>query len=222
MLVRRIRWTWILVAVPVSFAAIGIGLIACSGSPGPAGPSGAAGAAGNAGTNGANGSDGPAGSAGAPGAPGAAGPPNTTFIRLALDDAGADFTTPIMIDAGSWGPFNLSGVCYTDLSGDTCARFMVNTKDPPPANYTDYETGCNPCAFPPDAGYTVLEDVACGTPDAPDFEGPYDGTFGAVSLDGKTYITGGLSTGAYVGGRFADGGVAGRACTFGGYITQSP
>jgi hypothetical protein len=203
---RSTAWVAVLVAVSA--------VIACSGSTGPAGASGASGAAG---------ATGPTGAAGPPGDAGAEGPSNTVWLRLtvATPGNGDDISTSNTVDAGTWGPFNLSGFCYTEEKS-TCATFQINSIDPD-AKLTDYGSQDNNTPFPADGGYLSVEYTACSdSPQASDLEGPYDGTFAALSSDLQTYITGALTTGVYMEGALADGGSAGPACEFDGYVTQSP
>jgi hypothetical protein len=195
--------SWVRSFAGTALLVFGFALVACSGSTGPAGPAGPAGLAG------------PAGDAGAPG------PSNTVWIRLTVATPGAAIATANTVDAGSWGPFNLSGFCY--LSGpSTCATFQINSTDAK-AKLTDYGSQDNNTSFPADGGYLSVEYTACSNnPTSSDLEGPYDGTFAALSADLQTYITGALTTGVFMEGALADGGSAGPDCEFDGYVTQSP
>ncbi|MGH7280031.1 MAG: hypothetical protein ACRELY_00785, partial [Polyangiaceae bacterium] len=191
------------------------------GSKGDTGPAGAAGATGasGAGTAGPTGPSGSAGSAGAAGPTGPTGPANTTWWRGGVVTPGADETTPNTFDAGTWGPFNLSGHCFfTGNPGEVEAEVYASSTDPN-AKYTDYGSASDYVengSFPPDGGATPVGYESVATPPDSYFDGPYDGTFSALSSDLKTYITGGFSTGVNVGGD------AGTACQFGGYMTQPP
>ena len=151
---------------------------------------------------------GPSGSAGAPGAD------NTTWFRATVATPGADSTTPNTFDAGTWGPFNLSGHCY--LNGAEIVSQLYLSSTDPNAKYSDYGSDVENGSFPPDAGGTPVEYTARATPPDSDLEGPYDGTFSALSPDLKTYITGAGTTGVLIGGD------AGPACQFDGYVTRSP
>ncbi|MGH7280030.1 MAG: hypothetical protein ACRELY_00780 [Polyangiaceae bacterium] len=206
----RGRATWI--AIPIAIA--GSVWLGCgSGSQGDPGPAGAAGAAGpnKTGTNGPSGSSGASASNGDPGAQGG---DNTSWFRTTVATPGADITTPNTVDAGTWGPFNLSGHCYF-VSEEIEAQLYLSSTDPN-AKYSDYGTDIENGSFPPDAGGTPVEYSANATPPDSDLEGPWDGTFSALSMDLKTYISGAASTGVLIGGD------AGPACQFDGYVTQSP
>lgn len=200
----------VVIAFPLMIA--GSVWLGCGGKGDP-GPAGAAGPAGS----GSKGPAGPSGSNGAPGGdgtPGSPGADNTTWFRGTVATPGADITTPNTFDAGTWGPFNLSGYCYLN-GAEIRAQFNLSSTDPN-AKYSDYGTDVENGTFPPDAGPTPVEYMATATPPASDLEGPYDGTFSALSTDLKTYITGAATTGVLMGGD------AGPACQFDGYVTQSP
>jgi len=178
----------------------GFTVVGCSGSTGPAGPTGPQGDTGPTGPE---------------------GPSNTSWLRLTVATAGAAVSTPNTVDAGTWGPFNISGFCYVSETS-VCATFEINSIDPQ-AKLTDYGSQDNNTSFPADGGYLSIEYTACSdNPKNSDLEGPYDGTFAALSSDLQTYITGALTTGVYMEGALADGGSAGPDCEFDGYVTQSP
>lgn len=181
----------------------GFALAGCSGSTGPTGATG------------------PQGNTGPTGPEGPEGPSNTIWLRLTVATPGTEFSTSNTVDAGTWGPFNVSGFCYVS-EGSVCATFAINSIDPN-AKLTDYESQENDTPFPADGGYLAIEYTSCSdSPTGSDLEGPYDGTFAALSSDLKTYITGALTTGVYMEGALADGGSAGPDCEFDGYVTQSP
>ena len=187
------------------------------GSKGDTGPAGAAGAAGASGDKGAPGASGSAGPAGSAGPTGPQGPANTTWWRGGVMTPGADVTTPNTFDAGTWGPFNLSGYCFF-VGSDVKAEYFASSTDPN-AKYADYGNASNYIengSFPPDGGGTPVGYYSEAIPPDSYYDGPYDGTFSALSSDLKTYINGGLTTGVNVGGD------AGPACEFDGYMTQAP
>ena len=200
----------VMFAVPLMIA--GSVWLGC-GSKGDTGPAGAAGAAGT-GSKGPNGSQGSTGTPGGDGTPGAPGASNTTWFRATVATPGTDVDNPNTYDAGTWGPFNLSGHCY--LSGAEIRAQLYLSSTDPTAKYNDYGTEVENGSFPPDAGPIPVEYMARATPPASDLEGPWDGTFSALSTDLKTYITGAGTTGVLMGGD------AGPACQFDGYVTQSP
>jgi len=85
------------------------------------------------------------------------------------------------------------------------------------AKLTDYGTQGENTPVNPTTGPLQIEyRAASTTPTVSDLEGPYDGTFGAMSSDLNTYITGSLTTGVYMSG------AAGPACQFAGFVTRSP
>lgn len=207
MIFPRGRATWI--ALPLLIA--GAMWLGCGGSQGDPGAAGAAGAKGSAGA------DGPSGSGGSPGStgnPGSQGGDNTTWFRATVATPGADITTPNTFDAGTWGPFNVSGYCYLN-GAEIDARLYLSSTDPS-AKYNDYGSHVQNGSFPPDGGAIPVEYMARATPPASDFEGPWDGTFSAQSVDLKTYLSGAGSAGVNVAGD------AGPACQFDGWVTQSP
>lgn len=186
-------------------------LLACSktdtGTAGPTGPQGAAGPTGVAGPTGAAGLQGPAG---------ATGPSNTSWIRQSVATPGSGRGSPNTFDAGTWGPFSLTGYCFDAgiPSPGIEAVYYFGSTDPA-AMYNDYNTtgsnGIRAGSTPVAIGY-----AANGRESTPGFAGPWDGTFAAMSSDLNTYITGSLSTGVFV-----DGG-SGPACQFAGFVSRSP
>lgn len=192
--------------------------LGCKGDTGSAGPAGAAGPSGS-GDPGDPGATGNPGAPGSPGSQGTTGPANTYWWRGGVLTPGADSTTPNTFDAGTWGPFNLSGSCWlTGNPGEIEAEYFVTSTDPN-AKYTDYGNASRykqNASFPADGGGVPVGWTAIATPPDSYFDGPYDGTFAALSSDLKTYITGALTTGVNVGED------AGTACQFDGYMTQAP
>jgi hypothetical protein len=130
----------------------------------------------------------PVGPAGPKGDPGNT---NTfTFKRTAI--AGQTITI------ATFGPFTLSGECSGTESSPT-AQWLLSTSAAHSA-YTDYSNSYLSDFGPTDGAKPIEYDSTSANPNEPEMEGPYDGTFAALSPDLVTYITGSLSTGTYVGG----------------------
>jgi len=139
----------------------------------PAGPAGAQGPAGPKGDKGATGDT-----------------PTTVFKRTA--NAGETITI------ATYGPFTLKGAC-TGSTGNPTAQWKIATSQDHSA-FTDYENSYLSDFSASDGDRDIEYDSTSADPSTPDMEGPYDGTFAALSADLNTYITGSLSTGTYVGG----------------------
>jgi hypothetical protein len=162
-----------------------------------AGPVGAAGPAGPAGSAGTAGAQGPKGDKGDPG--------NTnTFTYRRTADAGST------INIATFGPFTLKGHCTGTASNPT-AQWTISTSQDHSA-FTDYTNPYQSDFGVADGDRSIEYSSTSSSPANPDMEGPYDGTFAAMSPDLGTYITGSLSTGTYIGG------ASNPACQFAGVV----
>jgi len=148
------------------------------------------------GTDFANGSlpAGPKGATGATGPQGPKGDSGNTNAFTYKRTAKAGETIAI----ASFGPFTLSGECSGTESNPT-AQWTLETSQEHSA-FTDYENSYLSDFGPTDGEQPIEYASTSATPTDPEMEGPYDGTFAALSADLATYITGSLSTGTYVGG----------------------
>lgn len=102
------------------------------------------------------------------------------------------------IAIATFGPFTLSGECSEALS-EVTAQWTLSTSQEHSA-FTDYENSYLSDFGPVDGAQDIEYASTSASPNTPEMEGPYDGTFAALSADLATYITGSLSTGNYVGG----------------------
>jgi hypothetical protein len=136
----------------------------------------------------------PAGPRGVTGPAGPKGDPGNTNAFTYKRTAKAGET----IDIATFGPFTLSGECSGTESNPT-AQWNLRTSAEHSA-FTDYENSYLSDFGPSDGELPVEYGSTSATPATPEMEGPYDGTFAALSADLATYITGSLSTGTYVGG----------------------
>lgn len=140
---------------------------------------------------------GPKGDTGPKGAPGDTGPkgaPGDTNTFTYKQTANAGETIAI----ATFGPFTLSGEC-SGASSNPTAQWTLKTSQEHSA-FTDYENSYLSDFGPADGEQDIEYASTSATPEEPEMEGPYDGTFAALSADLATYITGSLSTGTYVGG----------------------
>jgi hypothetical protein len=128
------------------------------------------------------------------GPPGPKGDPGNTNAFTYKRTATAGQTIAI----ATFGPFTLSGECGGTVSSPT-AQWTLSTSAAHSA-FTDYSNSYSSDFGPTDGAMPIEYDSESANPEEPDMEGPYDGTFAALSQDLATYITGSLSTGTYVGG----------------------
>lgn len=131
---------------------------------------------------------------GPPGPVGPKGDPGNTNTFTYKRTAKAGETIAI----ATFGPFTLSGECSGTESNPT-AQWTLKTSVEHSA-FTDYNNSYLSDFGPADGEQDVEYPSTSATPTTPEMEGPYDGTFAALSPDLATYITGSLSTGTYVGG----------------------
>lgn len=136
----------------------------------------------------------PAGPKGDKGPQGPKGDPGNTNTFTYKRTAKAGETIAI----ATFGPFTLSGECSGTESNPT-AQWTLETSAEHSA-FTDYNNSYLSDFGPADGPQDVEYPSTSATPASPEMEGPYDGTFAALSPDLATYITGSLSTGTYVGG----------------------
>jgi hypothetical protein len=135
---------------------------------------------------------GPAGPTGPAGPKGAPGNTNTfTYKRSA--------NVGETIAIATFGPFTLSGECTSVTPPKVTAQWTLSSSQEHSA-FTDYNNSYLSDFGPADGPQEVEYPSTSATPATPEMEGPYDGTFAALSGDLNTYITGSLSTGTYVGG----------------------
>jgi hypothetical protein len=139
----------------------------------PPGPQGPVGPAGPAGTKGDTGDT-----------------PTKVFKRTA--NAGET------INIATFGPFILKGDCSGTTGNPTAQWEIATTQDH--SAFTDYANSGFSDFSASDGDKPIEYSSTSATSSDPDMEGPYDGTFAALSADLNTYITGSLSTGTYVGG----------------------
>jgi hypothetical protein len=102
------------------------------------------------------------------------------------------------ITIATFGPFTLSGECSGTESNPT-AQWTLSTSAEHSA-FTDYDNSYLSDFGPTDGAMPIEYSSTSSNPSEPQMEGPYDGTFAALSPNLATYITGSLSTGTYVGG----------------------
>jgi hypothetical protein len=140
---------------------------------GPAGPQGPAGPKGDTGPKGATGD-------------------SPTRVLKATANAGDD------VAIATFGPFTLKGSC-TGTNTNPTAQWTISTSQDHSA-FTDYNNSYLSDFSASDGDRNVEYSSTSADPTSPDMEGPYDGTFAAMSADLATYITGSLSTGTFVGG----------------------
>jgi hypothetical protein len=153
------------------------------------------------GTNGTN---------GAKGDKGDPGDTNVTSFHKTVDHAGTgpDFEVTL----GTWGSFTLVGKCTGTDSAPAADVFLRTSADN--AAFTDYNNA-GLSDFDIASGDKEVEyGSSSANPNAPDMEGPYDGTFAATSADLQTYITGSITTGTYIGGPTSP------PCFFGGFVAK--
>lgn len=151
----------------------------------------------------------PAGAKGPAGPTGPTGPkgdPGNTNAFTYKQTAKAGETLAI----ATFGPFTLSGECSGTESNPT-AQWTLSTSADHSA-FTDYNNSYLSDFGPGDGPQDVEYPSTSANPNTPEMEGPYDGTFAALSPDLATYITGSLSTGTYVGGP------ANPPCEFNGVV----
>jgi hypothetical protein len=156
-------------------------LVASDFKPGavPAGPAGPAGPIGPQGPQGDKGDKGDKGD-------------SNTFTYNRTANAGENITI------ATFGPFTLKGNC-TGTTANPSAQWTISTSQDHSA-FTDYNNSYLSDFSASDGARDIEYGSTSATPTTPDMEGPYDGTFAALSADLHTYITGSLSTGTYVGG----------------------
>jgi len=140
------------------------------------------------------GPQGPAGPAGPKGDTGAKGDTGDTPTKVYKRTANAGDTITI----ATYGPFTLKGKC-SGTTGNPTAQWQIATSQDHSA-FTDYDNSYLSDFSASDGDRNIEYDSTSADPSTPDMEGPYDGTFAALSADLNTYITGSLSTGTYVGG----------------------
>jgi hypothetical protein len=172
---------------------------------GKRGPRGAAGATGATGATGPMGPQGPQGPAG---------PSNTMTWKATVATPGADFASANKVALATVTPFTVWGYCYLS-SGTTYAETYVTTatdgsslNDYDASDYYSYSFGTADGAV--EVGYSTNDS---GT-HTPDFYGPNDGSFAAMSPTGSTVIDGFPNEGTYVQGG------SGPACSFSGYLVK--
>jgi hypothetical protein len=138
-----------------------------------------------------------------------AGPQGSVGPQGPKGDTGATGDTPTKVfkrtaNAGdhitiaTFGPFTLKGNCSGTTDNPTAQWEIATSQDH--SAFTDYDNSYLSDFSASDGDKPIEYDSTSADPTAPDMEGPYDGTFAALSADLNTYITGSLSTGTYVGG----------------------
>jgi hypothetical protein len=140
---------------------------------------------------------GPQGPVGPQGPQGPQGPKGNTGdtptkVLKATADAGETVTI------GTFGPFTLKGNCSGATATPTAQWEIATSQDH--SAFTDYNNSYLSDFSGSDGDQPIEYSSSSSAPTSPDMEGPYDGTFAALSADLNTYITGSLSTGTYVGG----------------------
>jgi hypothetical protein len=140
------------------------------------------------------GAQGPVGPQGTVGPQGPKGDTGDTPTKVLKRTAGAGDTITI----ATYGPFTLKGDC-TGTTGNPTAQWKIATSQDHSA-FTDYDNSYLSDFSASDGDKPIEYSSTSSDPASPDMEGPYDGTFAALSADLNTYITGSLSTGTYVGG----------------------
>jgi hypothetical protein len=136
----------------------------------------------------------PAGPAGVAGPAGPKGDPGNTNAFTYKRTAKAGETIAI----ATFGPFTLSGECSGSEATPTAQWTLTSSTEH--SAFTDYNNSYLSDFGPVDGPQDIEYPSTSASPNAPEMEGPYDGTFAALSADLNTYITGSLSTGTYVGG----------------------
>lgn len=140
------------------------------------------------------------------GAQGPVGPPGPKGDTGAKGDTG-DSPTQVLkrtanagetITIATYGPFSLKGKCSGTTANPTAQWEIATSQDH--SAFTDYDNSYLSDFSASDGDNPIEYDSTSADPTTPDMEGPYDGTFAALSADLNTYITGSLSTGTYVGG----------------------
>jgi hypothetical protein len=137
---------------------------------------------------------GPQGPLGPQGPQGPKGDTGDTPTRVLKRTANAGDTITI----ATFGPFSLKGAC-TGTTANPTAQWEIATSQDHSA-FTDYDNSYLSDFSASDGDMPIEYSSTSANPSSPDMEGPYDGTFAALSADLNTYITGSLSTGTYVGG----------------------
>jgi hypothetical protein len=137
-----------------------------------------------------------------------------TRFRTTIQPAGASFTDAAVATVTLFadGPLSLVGKCYSSagvINGSVFLRSSVA------AHWTAYANSTHSADNPllPGSDQDTAQYDAAATPPARDFEGPYDGTFAAITDDTAEYFTGLASIGANLNG---SGG-----CTFAGWAMSS-
>jgi hypothetical protein len=140
------------------------------------------------------GPQGPAGPAGPKGDQGPKGDTGDTPTKVFKRTANAGDTITI----ATYGPFTLKGNC-SGTAGNPTAQWEIATSQDHSA-FTDYANSYLTDFSASDGDQPIEYSSTTSDPTSADMNGPYDGTFAALSADLNTYITGSLSTGTYVGG----------------------
>ncbi len=133
-----------------------------------------------------------------------------TRFNKTIQPAGTSAATAAVVTLGSSGPISLVGKCYTSSSGATTGGLYLTTT----ANaYYNAYYGASSSPLVPGTDQDVGYSDASSTAPAVDFEGPYDGTFAAITDTGSNYITGLASVATNLTGS--------AGCTFAGYTSAS-
>jgi len=152
---------------------------------------------------------GPQGAVGPQGPQGPKGDTGDTPTKMLKGTANAGETITI----ATYGPFTLKGDC-SGTTGNPTAQWKIATSQDHSA-FTDYANSYLSDFSASDGDQNIEYSSSTSDPTSADMEGPYDGTFAALSADLNTYITGSLSTGTYVGG------ASNPPCEFNGVVFGS-
>jgi hypothetical protein len=169
---------------------------------------------GQRGPRGATGATGAPGAAGATGAQGPAGPSNTMTWKATVATPGASFAAANTVTLATVTPFTVKGYCYLQAGTTYAETYVTTATDGSSLNDYDasdyYSYNFNAATGPVEVGYSTSD----GATKTPDFYGPNDGSFAAMSPTGATVIDGFPNEGTYVQGG------SGPACSFSVFLVK--
>ena len=143
-----------------------------------------------------------------------AGPSNTMTWKATVATAGASFAAANTVTLATVTPFAVKGYCYLQAGTTYAETYVTTATDGSSLNDYDasdyYSYNFNAATGPVEVGYSTNDS---GTK-TPDFYGPNDGSFAAMSPTGATVIDGFPNEGTYVQGG------SGPACSFSGYLVK--
>jgi len=135
-----------------------------------------------------------------------------TRFKTTIAPGGNSFGNAATVTLATDGPLSLVGMCYSSGGTITGSDFLLSSVA---GHWTAYDnsTETHDNALVPGTPEDAQEYDASATPPAKDFEGPWDGTFAAITDSTSNYITGLSSVGINLNN---SGG-----CTFAGYAIAS-